>query len=281
MSEALATAPTTSLRADPQNSAVAAIQQALNSGASPETLRELLAVRREWEADEARKAYFAAISEFQKRAPIIEKGDEAHGKQYARMDRIWRTVRPIASELGLSVTWQVCLLRDGICHVEGQLAHSQGHGVPLAMDVALPELIRGQNLAQQVGSARTYAQRYAFCAALGIVTGEDDDGHAAGGDNSPQGRLDRMREARNRPAEPSKPVVMTDVPDTIDPKLEEFLLSVNDATDGAELATLIEQANALDENRQRPAKRAIMAKATKLGLVWDKQSKTFIEEGRA
>jgi hypothetical protein len=48
------------------------------------------------------------------------------------------------------------------------------------MDVPLPELIKGQNLAQQTGSAFTYAQRYAFCAALGIVTGDDDDGHAAG-----------------------------------------------------------------------------------------------------
>ncbi len=44
----------------------------------------------------------------------------------------------------------------------------------------MPDLIKGQNRAQQMGSASTYAKRYAFCAALGIVTGDDDDGHAAG-----------------------------------------------------------------------------------------------------
>lgn len=162
-----------------QPSAVALIQQAITSGADPAYLRELLAVRREWEADEARKAYCVAVSEFQRKAPIIEKGDDAHGKSYARLDRIWRTIRPLVAELGLSVTWQKCELRDGICHVEGTLAHAMGHSTPIVADTALPELIRGQNAAQQVGSAETYAKRRALCSALGIVTGDDDDGHAA------------------------------------------------------------------------------------------------------
>jgi hypothetical protein len=162
---------------DQPNTSITLIREAMANGADPQVLRELLAVKREWEADEAKKAYFFAVSEFQKRSPIIEKGDDAHGKKYARMDRIWRTVRPIFTELGLSCTWQVCLVKEGLCHVEGQLAHVAGHSIPLVMDVALPAIVSGQNAAQQVGSARTYAQRYAFCAALGIQTGEDDDAH--------------------------------------------------------------------------------------------------------
>jgi hypothetical protein len=160
--------------------AVALIQSALAAGHSPEHLRELLAVRREWEADEGRKAFNRAVSEFQRRAPIIAKADKAHDKDYARLDRIWREIRPLIGELGLSVTWQVCELREKLCHVEGQLRHRDGHGEALRYDVPLPELIRGQNAAQQMGSASTYAKRYALCAALGIVTGDDDDGHAAG-----------------------------------------------------------------------------------------------------
>lgn len=165
-----------------QPNAITVIQQALASGASPETLRELLAVRREWEADEARKAFSLSVSQFQRQCPIIEKADTAHNKKYARMDRIWRTVRPIATPLGLSITWQVCELRDEgkVCHIEGLLAHEKGHAQPIRMDVPLPAVITGQNAAQQMGSAFTYAQRYAFCAAMGIVTGEDDDGNAAG-----------------------------------------------------------------------------------------------------
>jgi hypothetical protein len=166
----------------PANSAVALIREAMASKADPAYLKELLAVRRDWEADEARKSYSAAVAEFQGRCPIIEKADEAHNKKYARMDRIWRETRPLRAELGLAATWQACELRDnGLCHIEGQLRHRDGHSERLCMDVPLPELIKGQNVAQQMGSAYTYAQRYAVCAALGIVTGEDDDdGNGAG-----------------------------------------------------------------------------------------------------
>ena len=171
----------TTIDASAQSGAVALIREAIASGKQPEYLRELLNVRREWEADEARKAFNHAIAEFQRRAPIIEKADKAYDKQYARMDRIWREIRPLLTELGLSVTWQVCELRDALCHVEGQLRHRDGHGERLVQDIPMPELIKGQNKAQQMGSAATYARRYALCAALGLVTGDDDDGHAAGG----------------------------------------------------------------------------------------------------
>ena len=50
----------------------------------------------------------------------------------------------------------------------------------LKRDVPLPDIIRGQNAAQQAGSAETYGKRYALCAALGIVTGEDDDASKCG-----------------------------------------------------------------------------------------------------
>lgn len=173
--------PTIATQGSP--SAVALIERAIADKVDPAYLRELLAVRKDWEADEARKAYSAAVAEFQGRCPIIEKSDEAHNKKYARMDRIWRETRPLRAELGLAATWLVCELRpEGLCHIEGMLRHRSGHSERLAMDVPLPELIKGQNVAQQMGSAYTYAQRYAVCAALGIVTGvdSDDDGNDAG-----------------------------------------------------------------------------------------------------
>jgi len=176
-----------------ESSALVLIREAITSGKSPEFMRELLAVRREWEADEARKAFNVSIADFQRRAPIISKGDTAHDKQYARMDRIWREIRPLLTELGLSVTWQVCELRDTICHVEGALRHRDGHGEKLVQDIPMPELIRGQNKAQQMGSAATYARRYALCAALGIVTGDDDDGHAAGGNLVTTEQIEEIR----------------------------------------------------------------------------------------
>jgi ERF superfamily len=155
---------------------------------SPEKLRAILDVKKDWEADEARKAFNRAISDFQKNAPIVEKGDDANGKAYAAIDRIWRTVSPLLTQLGLSVTWQVSEIRDvqplGLaCHLEGMLRHRDGHGEKLTFDIPVPDAITNrdgkpvQNKAQVVSSANTYARRYCLCAALGIVTGEDDDGN--------------------------------------------------------------------------------------------------------
>ncbi len=168
------------------NGAVALIREAMASKADPAYLRELLAVRRDWEADEARKAYNRAVSDFQRQCPIIAKADVSYTAAYARLDRIWRTIRPLLTGLGLSVTWSVCEMKEGMCRVEGRLAHRDGHGEKLVMDMPLPDLIKNkdgkpvQNFAQQMGSASTYAKRYAMCAALGIVTGDDDNGENAG-----------------------------------------------------------------------------------------------------
>lgn len=165
---------------DTQSQAAAMIQMAVDKGMPAEQLREFLAARREWEADEARKAYSQAIADFQSRCPIIEKGDKAHNKQYAAMDRIWRTIRPLLDETGLSIVWTVNTLTDYGLHIEGEIRHRAGHAVPIAYDLPMPDKVTGQNAAQQMGSASSYAKRYATCAALGIVTGEDDDGLAAG-----------------------------------------------------------------------------------------------------
>lgn len=165
--------------------AVALIREAIAQKVDPAALRELLAVKEQWEASEARKTYNLAVSDFQRQCPIIEKTDKGYSANYARLDRIWRTIRPLLTGLGLSVTWNICEMRDGLCHVEGRLAHRDGHGEKLVMDMPLPDKVRNaqgkdvQNNAQQMGSASTYAKRYAMCAALGIVTGEDDDGLAA------------------------------------------------------------------------------------------------------
>lgn len=164
----------------PANSAVSIIQQAIETGVSAEYLRELLQVREQWEAGEARKLYSQAIADFQSRCPIIEKADKAHNKQYAAMDRIWRTIRPLLDETGLSVVWTANTITDYGLRIEGEIRHKAGHAVPIAYDLPMPDKVTGQNAAQQMGSATTYAKRYALCSALGIVTGEDDDGLAAG-----------------------------------------------------------------------------------------------------
>ena len=166
---------------DGQPSAVEIIaEMSRNPECDPEKFRAMLEVQKDWEANEARKAFAQALADFQRQAPIIEPKDRANGRPYARMDRIWRAVRPLLDSCGLSVSWQGCALADGLLRLSGTLMHVLGHSTPIAYDLPVPEAIKGQNAAQAMGSATTYAKRYAMCAALGIQTGDDDDGERAG-----------------------------------------------------------------------------------------------------
>jgi hypothetical protein len=141
-----------------------------------EKLKVLAAMRREWQADESRKAFNAAVVRFQLECPIIEKKDKAYDKMYARIDRIWRTIRPLMDKCGLAVTWESFKEQAGTCYLEGNLLHRDGHAQPLHHEVPLPDAIKGMNATQRSGAAETYAKRYAMCSALGIQTGDDDDG---------------------------------------------------------------------------------------------------------
>lgn len=142
----------------------------------PAKLRELLAVRREWLEDQSRSSFNAAMVSFQQRVQIVAKGDIANGRAYARMDRIWREIRPLLHECGLAVTWESVKTTGDMCILDGHIRHMDGHAQPLHHEMPMPDKINGQNAAQRAGSGETYCKRYALCAALGIQTGEDDDG---------------------------------------------------------------------------------------------------------
>ena len=162
-------------------------------GSDPAKLRELLAVRREWNADEAATAFNAAVVKFQQKCPIIPKLDKAYDKMYARIDRIWRTIRPLMEECGLAVTWESVRGEKGVCILEGHLRHTRGHAQALHHEIPLPELIKGQNTAQQAASGETYAKRYALCAALGVQLGEDDDGACGHGETITEAQAKELR----------------------------------------------------------------------------------------
>ena len=169
----------------PSTDMLAIIQQ-IATGDNPnmDALERLEAMYERAQDRGAKTAFNAAVVRFQQSAPIIEKADKAYDKQYARMDRIWRTIRPLMRDCGLAVTWEQADDPDAEgakIVLIGHLRHAGGYSEPLRYVMPLPELIKGMNSAQRYGSATTYAKRYATCAALGIQTGEDDDGNAAGG----------------------------------------------------------------------------------------------------
>jgi len=151
------------------------LRAAMERGADVVTLDRLLGLVERERANQAAAAYNAAVVRFQSECPVIARGDTANGMPYSRMDRIWRTIRPLMEKCGLAVTWEGVEIEGQECRITGHLRHALGHAVALSHRIPIPEANRGTNATQRAGSAETYAKRYALCSALGIQTGQDDD----------------------------------------------------------------------------------------------------------
>lgn len=152
------------------------------SAVDTDKLGQMMDLQERWEKRQAEKALNEALAKFNELVPPIQKTREGGVKNlYANLDDIMEVIRPILSQCGLSVTFDMepCdKLITAICrvrHVSG--AEISGRGVPVPMEAAT----RGMNNAQAAGSAVKYAQRYALGAVLNLSFTDrfDDDGQSA------------------------------------------------------------------------------------------------------
>jgi len=92
---------------------------------------------------------------------------------YATLASVWEACRGPLSKHGLSVT-QLASSEQGCAAITTILMHSSGQWVQ--SETRVPTI---KNDAQGVGSAITYARRYALSAIAGIAPDDDDDGNGA------------------------------------------------------------------------------------------------------
>lgn len=168
----------------PENSAESLLLAAVEKGADVDTMERLLAMRREIRAEEARDAYYSALTAFQSACPDIPKTKEvkkANGDllyRYAPLDTIIKYVRPALEANGFSFTFNTELMTDGVtvtCTAHHKMGHSESSSIFIPAHSG-----HNTNDAQQTGSANTYGKRYTFCNVFAIVAEEDDDGKASG-----------------------------------------------------------------------------------------------------
>lgn len=163
------------------------LSKAIDANVPIETLERLLALREKLHAEQARAAFFTALGAFQAACPIIGKEKAAkmgtYSYMYAPLDHIIAQVGPILGAHGLSYTFQTSLetmgetlLQVAECTVHHVAGHSESSCFRAPIDASAK-----MNDMQKAASAVTYAKRYAFCNALGILTGDaDDDAHLGG-----------------------------------------------------------------------------------------------------
>lgn len=148
---------------------------------TPDNLSKLLDVQKDWEANEARKAYSAAMVQFRSECPNIIKDavvdyQGSKGRTYYEhetLDGILKTISPALSQCGINPTFRTST-DNGVIIVTCRVTHSQGHYEETSLP-AVADTSGGKNAIQGIGSTVTYLQRYTLKAMLGLSAGYDDD----------------------------------------------------------------------------------------------------------
>jgi ERF superfamily len=130
----------------------------------------------------------AALARFQADLPKIDKSKTARVKgktkdgvpfdytyAYAGLAEIEHEAMPLLGALGLSFSARPTVTTGGQFVLAYTLLHSSGD--MLTGEYPLPS--PNSSTPQAIGSAITYARRYCFCAATGVVAEDDDDGAEA------------------------------------------------------------------------------------------------------
>ena len=179
------------------------VARAIDKSLPVETMERLLAMVEKQKAAWAKDQFFAALSRFQNACPPVKKTHDVYDRKgayrysYAALEDIVETVKTPLERNGLSYTIKTEQNKDevaAICiahHVDGHEEQTR-FAVPIDHEAYM-------NAAQKVASALTYAKRYAFNNAFGIMTAEDDDD--AQGTGAPKKQHTARKEYADEPVD--------------------------------------------------------------------------------
>lgn len=157
---------------------------AVSRNAPLSEIREFMVLQREWEADQARKAFNAAFAAFKGEAVRVIKSTQItdgplKGKKHANLfDVVVASTEKLAKH-GLSTSWKLTKDEPTWMEVTCTLKHAAGHAETVSMGAA-PDAGPGRNAIQARGSAITYLERYTLTAILGLAAADADDDGSGG-----------------------------------------------------------------------------------------------------
>lgn len=156
-------------------------------------LDKLLDLQLKWDAEQARKAFVAAMALFKAEPLDIRKTKAVGystsdggfvGYKHATLADVVDGVVAALGKHGLSHRWDVNQ-EAGQITVSCILAHRAGHSESVTMQAA-PDNSGKKNAIQQVASTVAYLQRYTLMSATGVAAKDMDDDAVAGGSPAPQ-----------------------------------------------------------------------------------------------
>ena len=162
------------------------LQQAIDKKVPVETVERIMAMRSQLKAEWAKEQFTLAMSLFQSECPVIKKTKEVKTKlkviayKYAPIESIITQVKPIIEKHGFSYTSNMDIIENGTTKIKAtiKITHKFGHSEETSMTVPLGNKTDIMSNTQVVAAAQTFAKRYAFCNAFGILTGDEDNEEA-------------------------------------------------------------------------------------------------------
>lgn len=204
------------------------LQGAIEKGIDAEQLSQLMDLQERYEANQARRAFAAAMADFQSVCPQIRKtGKESRGRYtYPKLDEIMKTIQPHMKDCGLSVHFDTEMTSELIVTATCFVTHRDGHtqSNQFAAPVDQTKSNAGNyimNSTQQTGSARSYAKRYALMDALNLVGFDIDDDAQCLDDRA---KNHEKAKAKRQPQNPATKEQLADLKD----HLESGKLNVRD-----------------------------------------------------
>lgn len=187
--------------------------EAVRSG-NIEVMERVMAIRRELKAEAAREAFFSAFAAFRSECPVIPRTKPVWNKEhtrimyhYAPLDQIEKVAGPIIARYGLSYSFKAHIEKpvdkeaesDLVmeCHVQHEAGHVEvsPFRLPISGDY--------MNKNQQRGNTNSYAKRYSFCNAFGIMTEDEDDDASDSHRISPEDARKARQPVRQPQSKPS------------------------------------------------------------------------------
>lgn len=159
------------------------LEIAVQQGQDIDKLTKLMELQERYEANEARKAYFAAMKLFKDNPPEIRKNGHGHGTaRYATLDHACDQIIPALAKVGITHKWRV-KAAGGKVTVACVLSHQLGYSDPEPPTMEADADTSGsKNAIQAIGSSLKYLERYTLFAAAGLDDGNADKDGADTGD---------------------------------------------------------------------------------------------------
>jgi len=162
----------------------ALISQAISKKASVSALKEMLAMRKELKAEWAKEEFNKSMAGFQSECPVIAKTKGVKTKsgqvayKYAPIEVLDSDTKKLREKFGFSYkTDQITFMDNNDRQIKAivTVTHKAGHSEKTEMTVPLGNKTEIMSNSQVTAAAYTFAKRYAFKNAFGIVEADEDN----------------------------------------------------------------------------------------------------------